>query len=93
MVKFLSERGADLPFDDPRHVLTLQTLDGSVDLQVFLQSEPGPQRTHLRTVAHMLYRTVHPIKLCAVVSHQHLDEGKQTSQEKSSVQFDSLSLQ
>lgn len=89
MLKFLSERAADLPFDDPWHVLTLQTLDSSIDFQVFLQRDPGPQRTHLRTVAHMLQRTVHPIKLCAVVTHQHLDAGEQTS----SVQFDFLSLQ
>ena len=55
--------------------MSFQALDGSVDLQMFLQSDPGPQRVHLRTVAHMLQRVLHRTELCAVVPHQHLDKG------------------
>lgn len=68
------------PFDDPGDVLSLQALDGSVDLQVLLQSDPGPQRVNLWTVTHMFQRTVHWTKLCAVVPHQHLDKGETVSE-------------
>lgn len=68
----------DSPFDDTWDVLSSQAFDGSVDLQVLLQSDPGPQRVHLWTVAHVLQRIIHLMKLCAVVAHQHLDKRKQT---------------
>lgn len=62
-----------LPFDDPRHVLPFQAFDGGVNLQMFLQSDPRPQRVHLWTVAHVLQRS-------AVVSHHHLDKDESNTE-------------
>lgn len=62
----------DSPWDNPWYSRSSQTLDGSIDLQVLLQSDPGPQRVHLWTVAYVLQRAVCVMKLRAVVSHQHL---------------------
>lgn len=62
----------DSPRDDTWYIWSSQTFDGSIDLQVLLQSDPGPQWVHLWTVAYVLQRTVCVVRFCAVISHQHL---------------------
>lgn len=58
--------------NDLWNVLSSQALDGSVDLQVLPQRDPGPQKVLLRTVSHVVQWGVCLTGLCAVVAHQNL---------------------